>query len=89
MLTAGAGFTFVHSTLQARASEALPKMRATAISFFAFAVFAGSGIGTFVLGALLPSVGYGPALFGGGACLWLFTWAARRFSAPPPSAKQE
>lgn len=86
MLAAGAGFTFVHSTLQARASEALPKMRGTAISFFAFAVFAGSGIGTFVIGTLLPRTGYGPTLFGGGALLWVFTWAARRFSTPP---KQE
>jgi MFS family permease len=45
VLVAG-GFAFIHSTLQTWATEVLPEARATVVSFFAGAVFAGSGVAT-------------------------------------------
>ena len=45
VLVAG-GFAFMHSTLQAWATEVVPEARATVISFFAGALFAGSGVVT-------------------------------------------
>src|SRR5215204_1840744 len=40
----GGGFAFMHSTLQTWATEVVPEARATVISLFAAALFAGSGI---------------------------------------------
>jgi MFS family permease len=40
----GGGFAFMHSTLQTWASEVAPEARATVISFFAAALFVGSGL---------------------------------------------
>jgi predicted MFS family arabinose efflux permease len=40
----GGGFGFMHSTLQTWATEVVPEARATVISLFAAALFAGSGI---------------------------------------------
>jgi hypothetical protein len=40
----GGGFAFMHSTLQTWATEVVPEARATVISFFAAALFAGSGL---------------------------------------------
>ena len=42
----GGGFAFMHSTLQTWATEVLPEARATVISFFAGALFVGSGLAT-------------------------------------------
>ncbi len=40
----GGGFVFMHSTLQTWATEVVPEARATVISFFATALFVGSGL---------------------------------------------
>jgi predicted MFS family arabinose efflux permease len=40
----GGGFAFMHSTLQTWATEVVPEARATVISLFAAALFAGSGV---------------------------------------------
>lgn len=40
----GGGFAFMHSTLQTWATEVVPEARATVISFFAAALFVGSGL---------------------------------------------
>jgi predicted MFS family arabinose efflux permease len=40
----GGGFAFMHSTLQTWATEVIPEARATVISFFAAALFVGSGL---------------------------------------------
>jgi len=40
----GGGFAFMHSTLQTWATEVVPEARATVISLFAAALFAGSGL---------------------------------------------
>ena len=42
----GGGFAFMHPTLQNWATEVAPEARATVISFFAAALFVGSGIST-------------------------------------------
>jgi predicted MFS family arabinose efflux permease len=42
----GGGFAFMHSTLQTWATDVVPEARATVISLFAAALFAGSGIST-------------------------------------------
>ena len=42
----GGGFAFMHSTLQTWATEVVPEARATVISFFAAALFVGSGMAT-------------------------------------------
>ncbi len=57
-LVAG-GFAFMHSTLQTWATEVLPEARATVVSFFAGAVFAGSGVATAVAAPLAEDGSFG------------------------------
>ena len=59
----GGGFAFMHPTLQNWATEVAPEARATVISFFAAALFVGSGLAT-VLAAPLAESGAFPLLFG-------------------------
>ncbi len=59
----GGGFAFMHPTLQNWATEVAPGARATVISFFAAALFVGSGLAT-VLAAPLAEGGAFPLLFG-------------------------
>jgi predicted MFS family arabinose efflux permease len=59
VLVAG-GFAFMHSTLQTWATEVLPEARATVVSFFAGAVFAGSGVATAVAAPLAEAGSFGP-----------------------------
>ena len=58
----GGGFAFMHPTLQNWATEVAPDARATVISFFAAALFVGSGIST-TLAAPLAEAGRFPLLF--------------------------
>lgn len=50
LILAGGGYCICHTTLQTYATELLPQARATAMSFFSFSVFLGSGLGPFWLG---------------------------------------
>jgi predicted MFS family arabinose efflux permease len=59
VLVAG-GFAFMHSTLQTWATEVLPEARATVVSFFAGAVFAGSGVATAMAAPLAEAGSFGP-----------------------------
>jgi predicted MFS family arabinose efflux permease len=59
VLVAG-GFAFMHSTLQTWATEVLPEARATVVSFFAGAVFAGSGVATAAAAPLAEAGSFGP-----------------------------
>lgn len=56
------GFAFMHSTLQTWATAVLPEARATAISFFATALFVGNGI-VVTAAALLAEAGSYTLLF--------------------------
>jgi len=49
----GAGWAFMHSTMQTWATDMAPNARATAVSLFAAALFTGSAISTAVLGPLV------------------------------------
>ena len=58
----GGGFAFMHSTLQTWATEVVPEARATVISLFAAALFAGSGVAT-MAAAPLAEAGFFDLLF--------------------------
>ena len=77
----GGGFAFMHSTLQTWATDVVPEARATVISLFAAALFAGSGIATMAAAPLAEAGSFG-LLFALGAAtavpLGLFAGLARR-----------
>ena len=54
----GFGFYMFHGVLQARATEALPEARATAVSAFALVLFLGQSAGALAFGAVLALGGY-------------------------------
>jgi predicted MFS family arabinose efflux permease len=58
LLFAGLGFYMLHGVLQARATEALPEARGTAVAAFALALFAGQGIGAAAFGALIAATDF-------------------------------
>lgn len=64
----GGGFAFMHSTLQTWATEVAPDARATTISFFAAALFVGSGVAT-TAAAPLATAGFFGLMFGFAALL--------------------
>jgi predicted MFS family arabinose efflux permease len=55
----GGGFAFMHSTLQTWATEVAPEARATVISFFAAALFVGSGLATTAAAPLAEESAFG------------------------------
>ena len=55
----GGGFAFMHSTLQTWATEVVPEARATVISFFAAALFVGSGLATTAAAPLAEESAFG------------------------------
>lgn len=61
-LLLGAGFAFIHSTLQHWATEVAPDMRGTAVSLFAAGLFVGAAIAT-TFGASLAEDGEFSVLF--------------------------
>jgi predicted MFS family arabinose efflux permease len=76
----GGGFAFMHSTLQTWATEVVPEARATVVSLFAAALFAGSGVAA-MAAAPLAEAGSFDLLFALGALvavpLGLFAGLAR------------
>jgi predicted MFS family arabinose efflux permease len=77
----GGGFAFMHSTLQTWATEVVPEARATVISLFAAALFAGSGLAAMAAAPLAEAGAFG-LLFALAALvaapLGLFAGLARR-----------
>ncbi|HZG66698.1 MAG TPA: MFS transporter [Herpetosiphonaceae bacterium] len=73
MVLAGSGFVIAHSTLQARATELVPELRGTTVALFAFSLFIGGGLGTYVAGLAIEGYGYGATIYGTAALLALFT----------------
>ncbi|MBX7466140.1 MFS transporter [Streptomyces sp. MAG02] len=59
----GAGWAFLHSTLQAWATSVVPEARGTAVSFYVAALFVGSALGAALGGAAAEHARFG-ALFG-------------------------
>ena len=86
---AGFGFGMLHSTLQVKATQMVPEARATCVTLFAGAMFAGQSIGVLLLTeamAVLPS----STVISLGACLCLalaamFTPTVRRYD---PAARK-
>jgi predicted MFS family arabinose efflux permease len=76
----GGGFAFMHSTLQTWATEVVPEARATVISLFAAALFAGSAVATMAAAPLAEADSF-DVLFALGAMaavpLGLFAGLAR------------
>ena len=67
----GLGFYMMHSTLQTLATELMPGARGTSFALFAFALFAGQGLGVSAIGYLIDARGYPLALGGAGVMLGL------------------
>lgn len=76
MLLTGVGFIVAHSTLQTRATELVPSMRGTAVALFAFSLFIGGGLGTWLAGLVIDRLGYGAALAATALLLAVFTAVA-------------
>ncbi len=76
MLLSGAGFVVAHSTLQTRATELVPTMRGTAVALFAFALFFGGGLGTYLAGVVIDAYGFAIALYATAAAVAIFTVAS-------------
>lgn len=59
-----------------RATELVPSMRGTAVALFAFSLFIGGGLGTWLAGLAIDRLGYGSALAATALLLALFTAVA-------------
>ncbi|MBU8537004.1 MFS transporter [Falsiroseomonas tokyonensis] len=77
-------FFMLHGVLQARATEALPEARGTAVAAFAMALFFGQSLGSVVFGSLIVATGYATAfLVSGAGVLGLAIWARARLLNQP------
>jgi predicted MFS family arabinose efflux permease len=75
----GLFFFMFHGVLQARATEALPEARGTAVAGFAMVLFFGQSLGAVVFGTLIVQAGFAPAfLFAGIATLAVALWVRAR-----------
>jgi YNFM family putative membrane transporter len=77
----GAGWAFMHTTLQAWATDVVPHARAAAVSLFATVLFTGSAAGTFVGGRLIADGEFTPlftAMLLLGIPLVAVAWTGRR-----------
>ena len=54
----GLGYYLIHSTFQTKATELAPDARGSVLSFFAFSLFLGQGIGAWLLGLTVNQWGY-------------------------------
>jgi len=69
----GAGFSFCHSTIQTRATEAFPRGRGTSLALFAFSLFLGSALGSMTFGQCIERFGYAETFGAAGVLLFGFT----------------
>jgi predicted MFS family arabinose efflux permease len=76
MLLGGLAFIMLHTTLQTRATEIAPAVRATGISLFAFSLFLGSSVGALVVAQVIDAVGYTEMMLGVAAACAGFTVVA-------------
>ena len=64
MLLGGFGFITMHTTFQTRATEISPSARATGVAIFAFSLFLGGSIGSFVVAQSFEIFGFNQTLYG-------------------------
>jgi predicted MFS family arabinose efflux permease len=83
----GLMFYMFHGVLQARATEAMPEARGSAVSAFALALFLGQTAGSLAFGGLLAIVGYrGGFAAAGTLMLAAAIWSWRGLAPAPHSA---
>ena len=75
-------FFMLHGVLQARATEALPEARGTAVAGFAMALFLGQSVGAIVFGALIAAAGFRPAFLLAAVLVLGMAVAIRRWVIP-------
>jgi predicted MFS family arabinose efflux permease len=86
-LMLGLGYFTLHSVLQTRATELLPRARSTAISAFVFMLFAGQSLGALIMGGTIAWLGYRWAFFiDAVAILLLILWLRRLLDEPRQSS---
>ncbi len=82
-LALGFGYFTAHGVVQARATELLPQARSTAMSVFAFMLFAGQSLGALLIGGSVGGIGYRAALRLDAVGIVLLTvWLIRLFRRP-------
>ncbi|WP_156935418.1 MFS transporter [Pseudonocardia spinosispora] len=83
----GAGWSFLHSSLQTWATAVVPRARGTSVALFAASLFIGSAIGSLLAAPLAERFAY-PELFGIAAAVTVVLTAVgastRRRYRPPP-----
>jgi predicted MFS family arabinose efflux permease len=78
----GLAFYMLHGVLQARATEALPEARGTAVAAFAMALFFGQSMGALIFGTILHMAGYAAVFVAAAlATLGLMVWSRRLLNA--------
>ena len=79
----GLGFFTLHGVLQARATEAIPEARATAVAGFAMMLFFGQSMGALAMGVAVAHLGWTPAYLLWAALVFAMALAlARAFRRP-------
>jgi predicted MFS family arabinose efflux permease len=73
-LVVGFGAYLFHATLQTHATQMAPTMRGTAVSLFAFCLFAGQAVGVTLSGAVVDRMGYVPLLLASAVGLVAAGW---------------
>lgn len=81
-IVCGLAFYSFHGVLQARATEALPDARGTAVACFAMCLFMGQTTGSLVFAAIMAAAGYSTAFaLAGLGMAGLALWCARMLRA--------
>lgn len=75
-------FFMLHGVLQARATEALPEARGTAVASFAMSLFLGQSIGAIVFGTLIATAGFAASFAVAAAGILVMVWGIRRWVIP-------
>lgn len=75
-------FFMLHGVLQARATEALPEARGTAVAGFAMSLFLGQSLGAVIFGAVIAAVGFAPGFLLAAAGIVALAFAINRFVLP-------
>ncbi len=86
----GLGYYLIHSTFQTKATELAPDARGSVLSFFAFRLFLGQGIGAWLLGLTVNHSGYPLTFIIAGVPMALlgvwFVWRVRRYPPTTPAS---
>jgi predicted MFS family arabinose efflux permease len=77
LLAMGTGLYALHGTIQVHATQMAPQARGAGVSTFAFFLFAGQSIGTFLASLAVDAVGTTPILLAAAAGVWLLSMAFR------------